>query len=154
MTERQATSIHANALLIGETGLLLRGASGSGKSALTLRLVEWAKSNGFHAKMIGDDRVAVENRGGRLIARPHRAIAGLIEMRGLGVVPIEYEPAGLIRALVDLAPPTGEGHPRYPLSDAHSAQICGVSLPRCAAAIGDVAVLEKLVYFIQHLSLK
>jgi HPr kinase/phosphorylase len=154
MIERPPTFIHANALLIGETGLLLRGVPGSGKSALTLRLVDWAVSRGFFARVIGDDRVAVENRSGRLIARPHPAAAGLIEMRGRGLVSVDFEPAGAIRGVVDLEPPSGESHPRYPSPGADLTQICDVSLPRCAAAIRDAAVLEKMLHFIQSLSLK
>ncbi len=154
MSEPKAAYMHANALLIGETGLLVRGASGSGKSALTLRLVGWGKSNRSYARLIGDDRVALASRGGRLVARPHPAIAGLIEMRGVGLIRVDFEAAGVIRAVIDLAPPGGQGHPRHPLSDSGSTQICGVSLPRCAAEIRDSAVVEKIIHFIHYLNVK
>jgi HPr kinase/phosphorylase len=154
MIGRPAAFIHANALLIGETGLLLRGPSGSGKSALTLRLVDRAKSGGLFAALIGDDRVRIENRSGRLIARPHAAIAGLIEMRGRGLVSVAFESAGVIHGVVDLAPLASEGPPRCPEPGEDVAEICGVSLPRCAAAIRDAAILEKTFHFIHHLRLK
>ncbi len=144
-----ATMTHANALLLGERGVLLRGVSGSGKSALSCRLLESARLRGDFARLIGDDRVALTNRNGRLIARPHPAIAGAIELRGLGLMLAPFEPAGVIRVVVDLASPSGERPPRYPLPNAELTQICGLSLPRCIIEAGDYAVLEKILYFIQ-----
>ncbi len=145
----EATMAHANALLIGERGVLLRGVSGSGKSALSCRLLEGMRLRGDFARLIGDDRVALTNCNGRLIARPHPAIAGAIELRGLGLAPAPFEPAGVIRVVVDLAAPGGERPPRYPLPNADLTQICGLSLPRCMVEAGDYAVVEKILYFIQ-----
>ena len=65
---------HANALLLGATGVLLRGVSGAGKSALTLELIARARLRGDFARLIGDDRVMLENCNGRLIARPREPI--------------------------------------------------------------------------------
>ena len=140
--------IYANALMLGETGLLLRGASGSGKSALTLRLTSWASSHGRFARLIGDDRVALVNRNGRLIARPHPAISGAIELRGLGIAPMPFEPAGVICFVVDLAlednPP-----PRYPPAEVQLDRICGLSLPRWVLDAGDVTIIEKISHILQ-----
>lgn len=49
--------IHANAFLIGSAGVLLRGPSGSGKSALTRELIALAQGARLFARLIGDDRV-------------------------------------------------------------------------------------------------
>jgi len=147
--QAEATMAHANALLLGEKGILLCGVSGSGKSALSCRLIEWARLRGNFARLIGDDRVALTNCNGRLIARPHPAIAGAIELRGLGLAPAPFEPAGVIRVVVDLAAPGGERPPRYPLPNADLTQICGLSLPRCVVEAGDCAVVEKIFHFIQ-----
>ncbi len=76
--------IHANALLLGSAGVLLRGPSGAGKSGLGLELIHLAQGRGLFARLIGDDRVALVRRHGRLVARPHPAIAGAIEERGRG----------------------------------------------------------------------
>ena len=38
------------------------------------------------ARLVGDDRVHVEAAGGRLLVRPAPALAGLIEVRGIGVL--------------------------------------------------------------------
>ena len=61
-------------------GALIEGASGSGKSDLALRALE----QGF--RLVADDRVVVFPAGGRLYGRAPETLAGLIEVRGLGVV--------------------------------------------------------------------
>ncbi len=90
MTQAPAAA-HATALLVGASGLLLRGPPGSGKSGLALRLIDAAQGRGLFARLIGDDRVLLESCNGRLIARPHEAIAGAIELRALGIVRLPYE---------------------------------------------------------------
>jgi HPr kinase/phosphorylase len=93
---------HATALLIGETGILIRGASGSGKSSLALALLAQAELSGRFASLVGDDRVQLEVRAGRLIARPHPALAGRAERRGQGIVVLPHEAATLVRCVIDL----------------------------------------------------
>ena len=114
MTPPQASEyVHATALVLGEFGLLLRGPSGAGKSALSLQLVADWRARGAFAALVGDDRVALEARHGRLIARPHPSIRGMIEARGLGLLRVAYEPACVLRAVVDLLA-SGESPKRYP----------------------------------------
>jgi len=62
-------------------GALIVGPSGSGKSDLALRCLE----SGF--ALVADDRVVVFDSGGRLYGRAPGPLAGLIECRGLGVMP-------------------------------------------------------------------
>ena len=138
--------VHANALLMGKSGVLVRGPPGSGKSALTLDLIDYAQRKGAFARLIGDDRLELIVRDGRLIARPHPAIAGAIEVRGLGILQAPYEAAGVIRLVVDLfdaaSPP-----PRYPPEGSLRAQICGVDLPRLWAEPRDPSSLRKIFSF-------
>lgn len=61
-------------------GALIEGASGVGKSDLALRALE----QGF--RLVADDRVVTFSAGGRLYGRAPEPLAGLIEIRGLGVV--------------------------------------------------------------------
>jgi serine kinase of HPr protein (carbohydrate metabolism regulator) len=61
-------------------GALIEGPSGIGKSDLALRALD----QGF--RLVADDRVVTFTAGGRLYGKPHETLAGLIEVRGLGVM--------------------------------------------------------------------
>lgn len=129
-------NIHASTVTLGERGVLIRGASGAGKSALALALVEHARAGGGFARLVADDRTLVVRHGDRLVARPHPALAGRIERRGLGIVPIEHEPACVVGLVVDLV----EGRPeRHPAPGTLRCEIASVSLPRIAVAAGPPA---------------
>ena len=99
-TRASGTSLHASALVIGETGLLILGESGAGKSALTLALLGAARANGEFARLVGDDRVTLMIRAGRLIAQGHPAVAGFIEARGAGILPIDHLKAARLDAVI------------------------------------------------------
>jgi HPr kinase/phosphorylase len=142
---------HANALLIGSTGVLLRGRSGVGKSSLTLDLVALAASRRLFACLIGDDRVELTARHGRLIARPHPAIAGAVEERGVGILPAPFEPAGVIRCVVDLRGKDSPAPQRYPLDGPGEAEICGVRLPLLEIQAFDAGAARKIFSFIHKL---
>lgn len=153
MTAAEAPSpyLHANALALGEKGLLLRGPSGAGKSALTLDLIARFQSQGDFARLVGDDRVRVEARGGRLVARPHPAIKGVIEARGLGLAPVEFEPACVLHAVVDICAP-GETPPRHPEEREKTASICGIALPRFVAADCSNVSITRITFFLQRIT--
>jgi HPr kinase/phosphorylase len=123
--------MHATAAVVGERGVLIRGVSGSGKSSLALAVVEAAALRGHFARLVADDRVFIERCHGRLIARPHPAIAGRVERRGQGVEPVCFEPAVVLTCLVDLAPGLGEpgAPPRMPEAEAATVSLAGVALP-------------------------
>lgn len=142
-------SIHANALVLGETGLLLRGPSGSGKSALSLELIALARSRGDFGSLIADDRVLMETRHGRLLARPHPQIAGMIEARGMGLLRQPYEAVGVIHALIDLT--TAAALTRLPDDAASTATLLDVSLPRRCVARENMRAAVMISEFIQTL---
>jgi HPr kinase/phosphorylase len=77
--------LHASAVAIDGQGVILLGPSGSGKSSLAARLIE-----AYDAALIGDDRLKLSRQGEQILARPHEALRGLIEMRGLGLVRRPY----------------------------------------------------------------
>jgi RNase adaptor protein for sRNA GlmZ degradation len=89
-------TIHATAVALDGRAVLLLGPSGSGKSDLALRLV----AAGW--RLVADDRVVVTPEGGRLIATAPPRLAGLLEVRGVGIVPEPTAPAPVALAL-DLA---------------------------------------------------
>jgi len=132
-------TIHASAVLIGSKAVLIRGPSGSGKSTLAWALVA-AGSPGSRAgaltftRLVADDRALVEAKAGRLLVRPAPNLAGLIEIRGLGIRMITYEKAAVVGLVVDLA---ASDAARMPASEAESTMISGITLPRLAVAAGS-----------------
>lgn len=137
-----SVSIHATAVAIGETGILIRGASGSGKSSLAMDLIFVAEHQSRFASLVGDDRIDLDNCGGRLIARSHQLVRGLVEQRGLGLVRMTHEPAVVTQLVVDIVAP--EKAIRFPEPEDHYIALCGVQLPVLAllegAAASDFAI--------------
>lgn len=124
-------SVHASCVLIGEAGVLVRGPAGSGKSSLCLALLDRAGIEGRHAALVGDDRIRLEAHHGRLVARPHPALAGLIEIRGHGIRRLARPAeAAVLRLVVDLV---AEAE-RMPAVPAATERLLGIDLPRLALA--------------------
>ena len=122
--------IHACAAVVGEAGILIRGASGSGKTRLAFALAAEGARGGF-ARLVADDRTLVWRHGDALVARPYPAAAGWAERRGLGVVAVEHEPACRLRLVVELV----DGWPdRWPDPEARRCAVAGVALHRLAVA--------------------
>ncbi|MCZ4090930.1 HPr kinase/phosphorylase [Sinorhizobium psoraleae] len=84
-----ACNIHATAIVLGTTGFLITGPSGSGKSAFALSCISEAKRRGRFAALVADDRVDLTLENDRIIARCPASIRGLIEIRGGGIVAVE-----------------------------------------------------------------
>lgn len=78
----KAHAHQATAVAIGGRAILIEGAPGVGKSSLALALIDRG------ARLVGDDGVLLAAEDGRLLACPHPAIAGLIEVRNLGLLPM------------------------------------------------------------------
>jgi serine kinase of HPr protein (carbohydrate metabolism regulator) len=77
-----STTIHATCVAIDGRAVLLTGKSGSGKSDLALRLIDRG------ATLVSDDGTLLEAREGRAYARAPESIAGRMEVRGLGIIPL------------------------------------------------------------------
>lgn len=124
-------TIHATTVALGEQGVLIRGASGTGKSGLALALIALAGSQGRFARLVADDRTALGATGGRLLARPVAPLEGLIERRGLGLTPEPHQPAVVVRLIVDLS---GEEPVRMPEPEDLVDRLEGIDLPRLTVA--------------------
>ena len=95
----KAANIHASCALIGRHGVLILGESGTGKSDLLLRLMDEG------GKLVADDRTELYAAKGRLCARPPQSIAGLIEVRGLGIVAQPFAKSAVLALAVRLGTP-------------------------------------------------
>jgi HPr kinase/phosphorylase len=124
-----ATSVHATALVIGEAGVLVRGPSGSGKSALALALLSLASDRKLFAGLIGDDRVSISSKSQRIQVRGTPNIQGLIERRGYGIVEAPTEPCAIVRLVVDLLP-RDQSSARLPDEAACKTFLVGIAAPR------------------------
>lgn len=124
-------TVHAGVALIGEGGVLIRGAPGSGKSSLMLALF----AGDHDAALVADDRVALIAANGRLLASVPAEIAGLMEIRGQGVVRRDWVSPVVVDLVVDLAPPDACPRMRLGDDDQH-ATVAGIVLPRVFVPVG------------------
>lgn len=129
--------MHGTCVLIGPRAVLLRGASGAGKSDLALRLIS---SEGPSAMLVADDQVALKVEQDRLIASPPVALAGLLEIRGLGLLPLPFAPQAEVALAVDLVP--REDVPRMP--EPRFLDIEGVELPLIALHAFDLTAADRV----------
>jgi serine kinase of HPr protein (carbohydrate metabolism regulator) len=135
------TFLHATcvALRVGRSwrAVLLRGPSGAGKSDLALRLIDSG------ARLVADDQTHVAKVGRALIATPPAALAGMIEVRGIGIVTLARSQV-LARApvtlLVDLVP--SDRVERLP--ESCNETVIGVALPRLALAPFEASTVAKM----------
>jgi serine kinase of HPr protein (carbohydrate metabolism regulator) len=93
------TLLHATTVAIDGHAVVIRGAAGSGKSDLALRLIDRG------AVLIADDQTALRRQGATLRASAPATIAGQLEARGLGVVTLPAVADVAVRLVVDLVPP-------------------------------------------------
>jgi len=125
------SSIHATCIAFGKTGVLIRGQSGSGKSSLALRLMD-SEGYGLGSKLmgatlVGDDQVLLWVSGKRLSASPAPRLAGLIEVRGVGILKTKHKRRVHIKLVVDLKPAVSIER----LPDEHdTVELEGISVPR------------------------
>jgi HPr kinase/phosphorylase len=138
MTKAQGASVHASAVLVGDRAVLIRGPSGAGKSHLAFDLILAGRSGQIPpAVLVGDDRVHLETNGGQLMVRPARELAGLIEIRGLGIRRCDFAEQAIVGLVIDLNAPDAE---RLPPPEALAASISGIKIPRIPVGTGYAAL--------------
>jgi len=128
------TLIHASCVSVLDSGILLRGPSGSGKSDLALRLIDRG------AMLVADDYVEIRLEAARAIARPPERLAGLIEIRGAGLIQMPWHPSVVLDLIVDLV--ARAEMPRMP--EAETVDIAGATLPRVALHAFDASTPAKI----------
>lgn len=128
-------SVHASAVCVGEQAILIRGASGTGKSRLALDLILAGRAGMIAAtKLVGDDRVRLDSRNGRVSVSGVPELAGMLEIRGLGIRRCDFAAEADVALVVDLAASDAE---RLPPPERLKTLISGVELPRIPVAAGE-----------------
>jgi HPr kinase/phosphorylase len=134
MTDGGGPTVHASAVRVGNRAVLIRGPSGSGKSRLAYDLIMAGRAGVVErAVLVGDDRVHLATLGNEIVVRPAPILAGLIEIRGLGIRRCDFVEHATVGLVVDLAAPDAE---RLPPPDALVTRISGVEIPRIPVGAG------------------
>lgn len=133
-----SASIHASAVLVGDQGILIRGPSGSGKSRLAFDLILAGRTGQIPpGTLIGDDRVRLTVGDGRLFVQGVPELAGMIEIRGLGIRTIGFVAEATVGLVVDLDATDAE---RLPPPQTLKTQVSGLEIPRIPVALGYSAL--------------
>jgi len=111
--------LHASCVAIDGAGVLIRGASGAGKSDLALRLIDGG------AVLVADDYCTLSVEGTTLRATVAAQIAGKLEIRGYGIASLPYQSSCGVSLVIDLA--AKETIPRLP--DTQTCELLGVQVP-------------------------
>lgn len=127
---------HGTCVEIDGKGVLLRGPSGAGKSDLAFRLVR----STAQAHLVSDDQVVLVNEAERLFASAPKVLAGLLELRGLGLIVLPTVVRAEVALVIDLVP--RDDVPRLP--EARTAMLCGIELPLLALHAFDLTVVDKV----------
>jgi HPr kinase/phosphorylase len=126
--------VHATTIAIDDSAVLLRGPSGSGKSDLALRLIDAG------ARLVADDQSELWRDGDAVMVRSPATIAGLIEVRGLGILRIEPLAVARLAMIVDLVAPQHVERLPEPCSET----IFGLVIPVVALAPFEASAPAKL----------
>ncbi|MEW9835358.1 HPr kinase/phosphorylase [Mesorhizobium marinum] len=141
------TNLHATAVVLGDRGVLIAGASGAGKTQLALWLVSHAAANGLFARLVADDQLFLSAHGGRLVCTAPVAIAGLVEVRGIGPSATHHEPKVAVDLIVRLVGPADAE--RFP--EPATETLLGCSVPQLTLSSHDRDAAGAAV--LAHLSL-
>jgi HPr kinase/phosphorylase len=126
--------MHATAVAIDGEAILLRGPPGSGKSDLALRLIDAG------AQLVADDQTLLRRERDRVIATAPPAIAGLLEIRGIGVVRVAVAEMAPLLMIAELT--TANAIERMP--QARFETVLGLAVPLLALAAFEASAAAKL----------
>jgi serine kinase of HPr protein (carbohydrate metabolism regulator) len=138
-----AETLHASTVAKDGRAVLITGPSGSGKSDLTLRLID----RGF--TLVSDDQTIVKREGKQLVASAPPTIAGKLEIRGIGILEVERVDNMPVALLVEL---TGDIQ-RLP-DDSRQRPILGVPLPLITIDAMTASASSKVALALDRMGLK
>ena len=118
---------HGTAIVIGDTGLILVGPPGSGKSSLALQTMFSARLAGHFAALVSDDQVFLEAVNGEVRASTPATISGMIELRGSGIGKVKSVSEAVLHHAVRLVDVHAEN--RIPEENQYWRAEGGIELP-------------------------
>jgi serine kinase of HPr protein (carbohydrate metabolism regulator) len=142
-------NLHATAIVVQNTGILFTGPSGSGKSELAFSFMTEAERCGLQAALIAYDQIFEYLDGETIIAERPETIAGLLELRGSGIVSLK----SIARAPLHFAVTTvlSSENPRLPEDDEVLLLPCGGHLPLLRIPLSSLTPYGKFAALAQNL---
>lgn len=134
------SNIHASCVDYDGKGILLLGASGSGKSGLCLELIL-----NYNAVLVADDRVELTAKAGGVYASAPENIKGLLEVRNVGILRLPVKEETRVQAVVRLEPAT-QALERLP--EPENCVLENTKLPLLRFYENDTAVAAKIIAFL------
>ena len=135
------STLHGTCVAYAQSGMLIIGTSGSGKSSLALALM------GMGATLVADDRVIVKNVEGVLTAHCPPAIQGMIEARGVGLLAAKTQASTLITCVVDLDQNEPDRLPprrKFTILGVEVDLVFGKDAPNLAAALNQLMQIGRV----------
>lgn len=137
-----AENVHASTVAVEGRAVMIMGPSGSGKSDLTLRLLD----RGF--TLVSDDRTIVKRHGETLLASAPPQLAGKLEIRGVGIVDMAHDSDIPVALVVELT----SDIQRLP-DDSRERPILGVSIPLVSIDAMTASAASKVALALDRLGL-
>src|SRR5688500_17317694 len=135
-------TIHASTVAVDGRAVLITGPSGSGKSDLTLRLLD----RGF--ALVSDDQTIVRKIGDKLIASAPPTIKGKLEIRGVGIVDMDNIDDVPVALVVELT----SDIQRLP-DDSRERPVLGIRVPLISVDAMTASAASKVALALDRLGL-
>lgn len=132
---------HGTAVAVGDFAVMLTGPSGSGKSDLALRLIDQG------GDLVADDQVLLKRAGPLIVMGPPEGLAGLLEVRGLGIVEKPFRQGVPLALICALCEPTAVER----LPEARTTPLLGLEIPTLALAPFEASAPNKVRLALQSL---
>lgn len=139
-----AETLHCSTVAVDGRAVLITGPSGSGKSDLTLRLID----RGYN--LVSDDQTIIKKDGERIIASAPPTIAGKLEVRGIGIVEMERIDSVPVALIVEL---TSSEIQRLP-DDSRERPLLGIKVPLVSVDAMTASAPSKVALALDRMGLK
>ncbi|MBW0007359.1 MAG: HPr kinase/phosphatase C-terminal domain-containing protein [Sphingomonas sp.] len=139
-----AETLHCSTVAQDGRAVLITGPSGSGKSDLTLRLID----RGYD--LVSDDQTVIKKDGERIIASAPPTIAGKLEVRGIGIVEMERVDSAPVALIVEL---TSSEIQRLP-DDSRERPLLGIKVPLVSVDAMTASAPSKVALALDRMGLK